>query len=372
MASSGLINYRKWSLADCPSLTSKIAIVTGGNAGIGREIVAQLLKKDIEKVYVLARSKEHFSEAEMFWRNEHKIENVESRVEFLECTLSDMVTTKRVADGLVGRLERLDILINNAGLPTIPDYTLSPQGIETIWATNVIGTFVLTNILLPTLESTAEKYGDSRIVVTSSSFHMGCQELKLDLLKSPTRVKSPDAIDSCWRYARSKLGNLLFTKELAKRLEKRGSSKVYANCFFPGNIPTGAMDTWKELFGPLGYLMKANFWVLGQSTTDGAATALYLAAAPEVVERNQKGSYFCPVAAEDDTSALAKDKDLAKNVWYWCDGQVTDALGRGWDEQKGDGEGNGEGEEKAPSEEEKGGEIEILQSVEVIGAIPAS
>jgi len=231
--------------------------------------------------------------------------------------------------------DRLDILINNAGLPTVPDYTLSKQGIETIWATNVVGHFELTQILLPKLESTADKYGNARIVVTSSSFHMGCQELKFDLTMSPTRVKSPDAIDSCWRYARSKLGTILFTRELARRLEKKGASKVYANVFFPGNIPTEAMDTWKDLFGTLGgSAMKGLFQVVGQSTTQAAATAIYLAASPEVEKKDQKGKYFIPIATEDKTSKIAEDPDLARNLWYWCDDKVTKALGKGWDESE--------------------------------------
>ena len=82
------------------------------------------------------------------------------------------------------------------------EYALSPQGIETIFATNVVGTFVLTNILLPKLEITAVQYSNSRIVITGSSFHLACQELKFDLLMSPTAIKSPTPVDSCWRYAR--------------------------------------------------------------------------------------------------------------------------------------------------------------------------
>lgn len=197
----------------------------------------------------------------------------------------------------------------------------------------MVGHFTLTQILLPKLEETAEKYGNARIVATSSSFHMGCQELKLDLTMSPTRVKSPDAIDSCWRYARSKLGVILFTRELARRLENRGSLKVYANCFFPGNIPTEAMDTWKELFGTIGgSAMKGMFHVVGQSETQAAATAIYLAASPEVEKKEEKGKYFIPIATEDKTSKIAEDKDLAKNLWYWCDDKVTKALGKAWEE----------------------------------------
>lgn len=208
---------------------------------------------------------------------------------------------------------------------------MSPQGIETIWATNVVGHFVLTNILLPLLESTAKKHGDTRIVNTSSSFHAGCQELKFDLTMSKERIKSPDSIDSCWRYARSKLGVILFTRELSHRLDKRGSTGVYCNTFFPGNIPTEAMDTWKDLFGSIGGgAMKGFFQVMGQSLEDAAASAIYLATSPKVVEKKQRGLYFIPIAKEDKTTQLAEDKDLMKNQWYWCDFHVTKALGKGW------------------------------------------
>lgn len=162
---------------------------------------------------------------------------------------------------------------------------------------------------------------------------MGCQELKFDLTMSPTRTKSPDAIDSMWRYARSKLGTILFCRELAHRLSKRGSDKVYANCFFPGNIPTGAMDTWKELFGTIGGgLMKGTFQILGQSLEDGAATAIYLATSPQVVEKDQKGMYFIPIATEDEVSQIAQDKDLAKNLYYWCADKFEKCLGKDWAE----------------------------------------
>jgi hypothetical protein len=84
------------------------------------------------------------------------------------------------------------------------------------------------------------------------------------------------------------------------------------------------MDSWKDLFGSLGGgAMKGMFQVLGQSPTDGAATAIYLATSKEVVEKDQKGKYFIPIATEDKTSKIAEDKDLAHNLWYWCDDKAT-------------------------------------------------
>lgn len=213
------------------------------------------------------------------------------------------------------------------------DYTLSPQGIEMTWATSIVGHFILTQILLQTIEDSAESHGDARIVTTSSSLHAGCQELDFNLLRSLSPVKSPDALDSCWRYARSKLGTILFTEELVHRLDNHGATNVFANSFFPGNIPTDAMNTWKDLIGTIaGSSLKGLFEVVGQSAEDGAATAMYLAASEEVKEKELKGEYFIPIAKQDQTSEIAKDRDLARNLWYWCDSQVTQVLGKGWEE----------------------------------------
>lgn len=194
-----------------------------------------------------------------------------------------------------------------------------------------MGHFVLTSILLPKLEWTAAHFGNTRIVMATSSFHMACQEIDFASLTSPTRTKSPPALDSCYRYARSKLANILFTRELTRRLNNKGVDNVYVNCFFPGNIPTEAMDTWKQLLGTLaGSLLKGTFQLVGQSETDAAATAIFLAASDAVVKNGHKGKYFIPIATEDKTGAVAEDKDLAKNLWYWTEHKVAEALGQGW------------------------------------------
>jgi hypothetical protein len=87
------------------------------------------------------------------------------------------------------------------------------------------------------------------------------------------------------------------------------------------------MDTWKDLFGTLpGSVFKSVVQIVGQSPTDAAATATYLAGSPEVESKRQKGKYFIPIATEDKTSKVAEDRDLARNLWYWCDGQVTKGM----------------------------------------------
>lgn len=118
---SGIRTYRNFDLKSTPSLSEKIAVVTGGNAGIGREIVAQLLLHNIAKVYILARSLDKFETAKVYWKETHGLDISDGLIEFVTCDLSDMVAVKKVADLLAEKLERLDILINNAGLLVVHD-----------------------------------------------------------------------------------------------------------------------------------------------------------------------------------------------------------------------------------------------------------
>lgn len=121
---SGLRTYRNFSLSSTPPLTSKVAIVTGGSDGVGKEIVLQLLLHNISKIYVLSRKQDKFDQAKIYWMR--KGIDLEGRVEFISCDLNDMLSVKKVADFLVAQLSRLDILINNAGTAPLL-LTLSPH-----------------------------------------------------------------------------------------------------------------------------------------------------------------------------------------------------------------------------------------------------
>lgn len=115
---TGFMNYNGFSLSETPSLAGKIAVITGGQAGIGMEITAQLLLHGISKVYILARSEEKYTMAKKTWAQREGIDrdDVENKTEFEPCNLTDMQDVKRVGDMLVKQLERLDILINHAGM----------------------------------------------------------------------------------------------------------------------------------------------------------------------------------------------------------------------------------------------------------------
>lgn len=191
---------------------------------------------------------------------------------------------------------------------------------------------MLTNILLPLIEYTAASFEQSRIIVTTSSLYVLCQEISLDSLTSTTPPKSPAVYDGWWRYGRSKLADILLTRYLAK-LESGKGYPVYPNCFFPGNIATDAMDTWKDMIGSgLGSIPKEIFKYIGQSPVDGATTAMYLAASDDVVTKDLKGQYFVPVAADAGLDSVALDNDLMNNLWYWSGHKVTEVLGKGWED----------------------------------------
>lgn len=148
--------------------------------------------------------------------------------------------------------------------------------------------------------------------------HQFCQKLDLDLLTMLTRPK-PTFYDGIWRYARSKLAGILFTKEISRRLlraEDKPSRHIYVNSFFPGNIVTEQWNTWDESVGKLfGTILRKMFSVIGQSVQDGAATALYLATSEDIAKKDIRGQYFLPVAKPNAPSAIANNMDLAANLW---------------------------------------------------------
>ncbi|PGH01194.1 hypothetical protein GX51_05390 [Blastomyces parvus] len=338
------------------------------------EISTQLLLHGIAKLYILSRRRDKYDAAVDIWRrNPHiqlETDGEIQRTEFIQCDLGDMVQVRRAAWDIRKRTDRLDILICNAGLPIDPPpHThvppVSPQSIEAIFATNHVGHYILTVLLLPLLHSTIARFPDAtsaRIVVTASSLHSLCRELDFNLLTPSEGTPTKSACyDGIWRYGRSKLANILSTRELNRRLMEGGlrevlttvvngegrrnesvmdengtdeeaSKRIYVNSFFPGNIATDQMNIWRGYLGTvLGKAFKMFFSVAGQSTQDAAATALYLAASGDIVEGSGvRGQYFVPVAKRAETSRIAGDMKLARQLWDWTDRKVAEVLGDGW------------------------------------------
>lgn len=149
--------------------------------------------------------------------------------------------------------------------------------------------------------------------MASSSLHTLCRSVDFGALTAETG--SEGAYSGAYRYARSKLANILFARALAAKVPP----SVFANVYFPGNVPTAAMEAWKGMVGPLGGVVGAVFRRVGQSLEDGAATAVFLGAAEEVERGGYRGEYWVPVANIEACSAVAMDEGLAERLWGWSE-----------------------------------------------------
>ncbi|KAF8600688.1 NAD(P)-binding protein [Ceratobasidium sp. AG-I] len=216
--------------------------------------------------------------------------------------------------------DRLDILINNAAIACKP-FELNEDGIETTMATNHIGHFVFTTTLLDLMKQTSRQPGaDVRIVNVSSITHTMTKEVSFDQSSDLTKLfpaRNPDTwMSSLTRYGRSKLANILFAKELQRRLDK-ADYNITVTSLHPGNIRTDSaisITSRMPVIGPVvGFL--ANY--IYTSVPDGAYTSVFAATNPIIRAKpeNYKGKYLVPMGKVATTSSLGEDAELAKKLW---------------------------------------------------------
>ena len=206
--------------------------------------------------------------------------------------LAPMEQVRSLAERL-GALERIDVLVNNAGL-MLGERRSSPDGFEYVFAVNHLAPFLLTNLLLPKLTASAP----ARVVTVTSDAHTGA---RLDL-DDPHLEREW----ASWRsYANSKLANILFTRELARRLDGTG---VTANCAHPGIVRTRLFREGKPL-ARVGVSFARPFFA---SPGRGADTIVYLASSPDVT--GQTGGYYVK-RRRREPSAAARDDAAARKLW---------------------------------------------------------
>ena len=199
----------------------------------------------------------------------------------------------RALAGRLASLERIDVLINNAGL-VLGEHRVTKDGFEHVFAVNHLAPFLLTNLLLPKLTGSAP----ARVVTVTSDAHSAAS-LDLD---DPSLEHGWNS----WRsYANSKLANILFTRELARRLDGTG---VTANCAHPGVVRTGFGREGKPLLR-LGTTIARPFFL---SPERGADTIVYLASSPDVA--GETGGYYVK-RQRREPSAAARDEAAARKLW---------------------------------------------------------
>jgi NAD(P)-dependent dehydrogenase (short-subunit alcohol dehydrogenase family) len=269
------------------NIEGKRVVVTGATNGIGLAACVELAKLGA-KLAIVARSEQRAKAA---------VERIGRDVEVLHADLASMPSVRALAGEILERYPRLDVLVNNAGAMNAKR-RLTDDGFELTWAANHLAPFLLTNLLLDRLKESAP----ARIVTTASDAHQGAKQgipfEDLDADRSYAQM-------GFRRYGETKLANILFTSELAERLDGTG---VTANCFHPGFVWTG----FNKNNGPLmkyGMLFARPF---ARTPEKGADTLVWLVSSPEVGEEN--GGYFID-RKRAVPSPQAQDMEAARKLW---------------------------------------------------------
>ncbi|KAI8883970.1 NAD(P)-binding protein [Backusella circina FSU 941] len=287
---------RNFSFEQIPDLSGKIAIVTGSNTGIGRVCALEMARKNCTIILACRNSEKTLAVAK-----EIQEETGNKNIEFIQLDLMSLKSVKAFTDEFKSRYSNLHILINNAGVMMCP-FGLSEDGIETQFATNHVAHFYLTTLLLPELERSAP----SRVVNVSSEGHR-IPFGKLDL----ENISDPKKYNRTSQYGKSKTCNILFTRELSKRLEAKGV-EVYVNANHPGVVRS---ELTRHLISTSSIFTKVYNTVFTITTEDGAVTQLYLATSPEVEEKKHKGKYFIPYATLRKSYGVSASEDAPKELW---------------------------------------------------------
>lgn len=318
-----------WRAVDIPDLSGKVAIVTGPTLnGIGFEAGVEMARKGAH--VILAGRSESKGEVAM---KELLARLPKARAEFMKLDLASLQSVKTFTDAFKAKGLPLHILMNNAGVMANP-FTLTVDGYESQFATNHLGHFLLTKLLLPTLEASAP----SRVVtVSSAASHIPSM---LVLLGKAGLVDPKPAIDfdsfgreyeasyHPWKaYARSKLSNVLFTRALARRLIGK---KVFANVNDPGGIKTNLQRHVKgDMQQGIGEMLAESFERMTEplmmTPPMGAVTQLYLATAAEVEENDIRGQFFEPQAKHANLPGLVTE-ELEEKLWSISEKLVADYI----------------------------------------------
>jgi NAD(P)-dependent dehydrogenase (short-subunit alcohol dehydrogenase family) len=290
-----------WTAADIPDLTGRCAIVTGGNGGLGLSISRALAAHGAQVVIAARNTDKAKAAAERI-----AAETPAAQVEFTSLDLSDLDSVRGFAAGWTNR--PLHLLVNNAGVMAIP-LARTKAGFEMQFGTNHLGHFALTGLLLPALI----RSGAGRVVTMSSSAHK-TGKIRFDDLQAEQRYSKFAA------YGQSKLANLLFMRELDRRLTAAGVP-VISVASHPGYAATDLQTLGPQVAGNklAEWLMGLGNRIFAQSADDGALPALYAATMPDV----KGGEYFGPGGFVEMRGApkrvgmtsAARNDDDARRLW---------------------------------------------------------
>jgi len=270
-------------------VAGKRVLITGATNGIGLAAAMELARRGAHLV-MIARSE---TKAEEAARRIRAAAGEAAVVDTLLADLASQSSIRRVAAKALDRYPTIDVLVNNAGA-VYGTRRLSPDGIELTWAVNHLAPFLLSKLLLHRLKESAP----ARIITTASQAHQGAH-IPFDDLNAERSYRG------FRRYGETKLANILFTTELARRLDGTG---VTANCFHPGLVATG----FNRNNGLLMDLAMTILRPVSRSPKKGAKTLVWLATSPDVA--NVSGGYFFD-QRQRPPSPEVQDTETAGRLW---------------------------------------------------------
>lgn len=270
-------------------MNDRVCLITGATHGIGT-VTARGMAEAGFHVVMACRDLTRATAL----RDELRAQYSTKMIDAVECDLASLASVRRAAEIFQSGHQRLDVLINNAGM--MPSgFQLSEDSFELTFATNHLGPFLLTNLLVPLIEQSAP----ARIVNVTSRAH------KRGVLNLESIVSDGDGHNDMRSYSRSKLANVMFTLALARRL---AGSNVTCNCLHPGVVATNIIPKGSWM-GVAGKVLKP--FMLSERR--GAETSLYLALSDTLV--GQSGGYYDEHQTPRTPSALARDIDTQERLW---------------------------------------------------------
>lgn len=277
-------------------MRGKIALVTGANSGMGLATTVELARKGA-KVIMVCRNRQRGEEALAAAKQKSHSEDIE----LMLCDLASLESIRSFAEEFTRKYPILDILINNAGVVTIKRQ-LTKDGFEMDLGVNHLGHFLLTNLLLEPLKAAEQ----GRIVVVAS----GAYKIGALHYEDPTLARR---FNPAKAYARSKLANILFTKELAARLQ---GTRVTVNCVHPGAVGTNIGINRETGFGKSILKLLSYFFLTPEQ---GADTAIYLATESDL--QAVTGQYYYR-RKNQELTPRAQNNQEAQRLWQWSQEQV--------------------------------------------------
>ena len=277
---------RRQSSRELVDLLGRVCVVTGATRGLGLATSMALAGMGAN-VVLLGRDRER---GELAAQRVREAAAPGADASFVELDLASLASVLAAAAEIASRHDVVDVLVNNAGVH-LRSRRQSPDGFELTWAVNHLGPFLFTNQLLPQLRAAR----DARIVTVTSRFALLGRV-------SPARIGTAQASSGLRAYCDTKLANMLFTAELARRLE---GNRVTANCVHPGLVATDLMREWPR------WMRRSWEWAL-RTAASGASPIVHLAASPAV--DGMTGRYF----VRERWAALprrARDMRVARELW---------------------------------------------------------